>query len=261
MQERKGKKRRRLKTGWRITFELSIIVGAILLSTAMCRGSSHYEEQTESIAPIVTEISVETTDPTQEPVSTIEVTEAPIWREYDPNNGVYPYSMMSTDWIDDIYEEGFTYYQIPYSYTIEGGMFPEVAQAYLWSICKEAGVNYYIVLALIERESGYRYYATGDSGRSKGLMQVQEQYHIERMDALGVEDLYNPYSNMRVGVNYLKEIQDNYLDSSGEHCVLMVYNMGYYGASELWAEDVYSTAYTEQILQRAEEIQQELQEQ
>ena len=259
MQERKGKQRRRLKTGWRITFELSLIIGAILLSIAMCRGSSHYEEPVESIAPIVAEISVETTEPTQEPTTYPEETEEPVERYIDPNNDVYPYSLMSTDWVKDAYEEGFVYYQIPRAYVIEGGMFPEVAQAYLWCICKDAGVDYYTVLALIERESGYRYDCTGDSGRSKGLMQIQERWHTGRMEALGVDDLYNPYSNMRVGVDFLKEIQNKYADSSGDACVLMVYNMGASGASKLWAEDIYSTAYTEQILQRAEEIKQELQ--
>lgn len=193
--------------------------------------------------------------------TTPEVTEADIWEYGDPNNSVYPYSIMSTDWGAEVYEQGFTYYEIPNSYKLEGGMFPEVAQVYLWCICREAGVDYYTALALIERESGYKWDATGDSGASKGLMQIQEKFHLERMGALGVDDLYNPYSNMRVGVNYLKEIQDKYLASSGAHCVLMVYNMGSSGAKKCWAEGIYSTAYTKQILSRAQEIKQELQDQ
>lgn len=179
----------------------------------------------------------------------------------DPDNRIYPYSIMSADWGAGVYAEGYKYYQIPRSYVMGGGMFPEVAQIYLWSICKDADVDYYMVLALIELESGYRYYATGDSGNSIGLMQIQEKWHKERMEALGEDSLFNPYSNMRIGVNYLKEIQDKYISNSGAHCVLMVYNMGYSGASKLWAEGVYSTAYTQQILQRAQEIKQELQDQ
>jgi hypothetical protein len=208
-----------------------------------------------------TEPSQETTEPVQDTTSSTEETDAPICGVGDPNTSVYLYPTMNTDLGAEIYEKGWKYYEIPSSYTMYGGMFPEVAQVYLWCICEEAGVDYYTALALIERESGYRYDAIGDSGNSKGLMQIQEKWHTERMEALGVTDLYNPYANMEVGVNYLKEIQDRYLASSGEHCVLMVYNMGYSRANELWAEGVYSTAYTRQILQRAQEIKQELQDQ
>jgi hypothetical protein len=197
-------------------------------------------------------------EPLPTTISTIVYEEEPIGAG-DPNNDVYPYSMMCTDWGAEIYAEGFTYYEIPQAYAAEGGMFPEVAQVYLWCICRDAGVDYYMVLALIERESGYKFDATGDRGRSKGLMQVQERFHLARMAELGADDLYNPYANMRVGVNYLAEIQDKYLSSSGAHCVLMVYNAGEYGAQKRWAEGIYSTDYSNQILSRAQEIKQELQ--
>lgn len=207
----------------------------------------------ESIASVTVAPVVVTTTP--------EVTDADLVDYGDPNNRIYPYSIMSADWGAEVYAQGYTYYEIPRAYKMEGGMFPEVAQVYLWCICEDAGVDYYTALALIERESGYKWDATGDNGASKGLMQIQERYHLERMEALDVDDLYNPYSNMRVGVDYLKEIQDKYLASSGAHCVLMVYNMGYSGAKECWAEGIYSTAYTRQILSRAQEIKQELQDQ
>lgn len=224
---------------------LVLIVGVILLCTVACSNNDKPVEPVEGTdTPLVsTEIA--------EPITSPEETDAPIWGVGDPNNSVYPYSMMSTDWGVEVYEQGWRYYEIPSSYKMAGGMFPEVAQVYLWRICREAGVDYYTVLALIERESGYRYDATGDNGNSKGLMQVQERWHKDRMQAVGATDLYNPYDNMRVAVNFLKEIQDRYLASSGEHCVLMVYNMGATGANKLWAEGIYSTAYTKQILQRA----------
>lgn len=267
MQESRGQRERIYKRSRRrkqlfirrcigIGLVLAMVVGVILLCTVACSNNSTPKEPVEStVTPTVS------TEPTQEPTSTPEVTEAPIWGEGDPNNRVYSYSTMSTDWGAEVYEEGYRYYQIPRSYAMEGGMFPEVAQVYLWCICKNAGVDYYMVLALIERESGYKWDATGDNGNSKGLMQIQERWHTERMEALGVYDLYNPFQNMRVGVNYIKEIQDRYLASSGAHCVLMVYNMGASGANNLWAEGIYSTAYTKQILQRAQEIKQELQDQ
>lgn len=59
---------------------------------------------------------------------------------------------MSADWGAELYESGFKYYQIPQEYIDEGGCFPEAVQAYLWCLCEERGINYYVVVALIERE-------------------------------------------------------------------------------------------------------------
>lgn len=113
-------------------------------------------------------------------------------------------------------------------------------------------------LALIERESGYHWDKVGDNGNSKGYMQIYEKWHIERMEAEGVTDLFNPYQNIRVGLNCLREIQDKYLASSGENCVLMVYNMGESTAKKLWAKDIYSSAYSREVIARAQELRQEL---
>lgn len=215
---------------------------ALAIILASCKTAEEPAEDTVEAPPLQSEVTVY-----EEPEDTTEVI-------YDP------YSAMSLDWDASVYEEGFVYYEIPEEYTRAGGYFPEVAQVYLWCICRDAGVDYYTVLALIERESGYKYDSTGDSGNSKGLMQIYEYYHLDRMEEVGATDLYNPYDNMRVGVNFLAEIQDKYLASSGENCVLMVYNMGATTAKKYWEQGTYSTDYTRGILQRAQEIQQELQE-
>lgn len=208
-------------------------------------------EITATYIPTPTEIVTDAPEPTEEPE-----------REYygDPNNYIYPYNLMSADWGVELYESGFKYYEIPQEYKDAGGAFPEVVQVYLWCESKEYGVDYYTVLALIEIESGYRWDKTGDNGNSKGYMQIYEKWHTERMDAEGVTDLYNPYQNIRVGLNYLREIQDKYLSSSGENCVLMVYNMGESTAKKLWKDKIYSSEYSRSVLKRAQELRQELQE-
>lgn len=194
---------------------------------------------------------------TQEPDSVAEELE----EEYtDPNNYIYPFNTMSEDWGSELYESGFKYYQIPEKYTQEGGCFPEVVQAYLWSLCKERELNYYVVVALIERESRYKWDASGDNGNSKGYMQIYEKWHIDRMEAEGATDLYNPYENIRVGLNFLQELTDGAVNAD-YHYVLMSYNMGESRAKELNRKGVYSSKYSTGILQRAQEIQQELQEQ
>ena len=100
--------------------------------------------------------------------------------------------------------------------------------------------------------------ATGDCGASSATGYKGASWHTERMEAEGVTDLFNPYQNIRVGLNCLREIQDKYLASSGENCVLMVYNIGESTAKKLWAKDIYSSAYSREVIARAQELRQEL---
>lgn len=200
------------------------------------------------------------TIPYIEATSKAEPSTSPEYTPYgDPNNYVYPYNTMSADWGAELYESGFKYYQIPQEYIDEGGCFPEAVQAYLWCLCDERGINYYVVVALIERESRYQWDASGDNGNSKGYMQIYESWHKERMEAEGVTDLYNPYGNIRVGLNFLQELTGGGVNAD-YHYVLMSYNMGESRAKALYEKGIYSTEYSTGILQRAQEIQQELKE-
>lgn len=176
----------------------------------------------------------------------------------DPDNYVYPFNTMSTDWDGSVYDNGFKLYGIPEEYAREGGCFPEVVQVYLWCLCEQRDIDYYMVVALIERESGYKWDAAGDGGNSVGYMQIGERWHKDRMLEEGVEDLLNPYGNIRVGLNFLQYLNKKYLDNSGANCVLMAYNMGESGARSLWKEGIYSTEYSREVLKRADEIRQEL---
>jgi len=171
----------------------------------------------------------------------------------DPNNCIFPYNTMSADWGVELYERGFRYYQIPQAYIDNGGCLPEVVQGYIWSQCEERGLDYYIVLAMIEKESSYRYDATGDSGASKGYMQVQERWHWKRMQAEGVTDLYDPYGNIRTGLRLLQDLHKVYPDAD-LHFILMCYNMGESKAIELYYSGTYSTGYSRGVIQRAQEI-------
>lgn len=122
---------------------------------------------------------------------------------------------------------------------------------------RERGIDYYTVVAMIERESGYKYDAVGDGGKSVGYLQIGERWHKDRMEAEYVADLSNPYGNIRVGLNYLQELSKRYGDS-GMNCILMAYNMGESGAKKYWSKGIYSTEYSRGILARAEEIRQEI---
>lgn len=120
-------------------------------------------------------------------------------------------------------EQGYFRDDIPMDYE---------TQAYLRAACEETGVDYNLALAVIWRETGYRN-VIGDDGASTGYMQVQERWHRDRMARLGVTDLSDPYSNFRVGCDYLAELMDKHPLTEA----LTAYNSGTPGQSE-YAEAV-----------------------
>lgn len=83
------------------------------------------------------------------------------------------FDTMSEDWgAEDV--EGFTLYEIPEEYERTGGYFPEKMQIYTYCVCRQYGVSYELVIAMIERESGYVFDEVGDDGNSIGYMQIYE---------------------------------------------------------------------------------------
>lgn len=88
-------------------------------------------------------------------------------------------------------------------------------------------------------------------------MQVQEKWHKERIKEEYVDNLYDPYENIRVGLNYLQELIGGE-ENPDYHYVLMCYNMGEPKAKELFSKGIYSSEYSREVLQRAEEIKQEI---
>ena len=99
-------------------------------------------------------------------------------------------------------------------------------QAFLRAACEETGIPYELALAVIRQETEFRN-VVGDDGRSVGYMQVQRRWHEDRMARLGVTDLTDPYSNFRVGCDYLAELLGKY---SLEEA-LTAYNSGKPGKS------------------------------
>lgn len=121
--------------------------------------------------------------------------------------------------------------------------------AYTEEIGYEYGICPEFIQAIIERES------SGDkdanNGCCIGLMQIYQKYHEDRMERLGVSDLYDPYSNILVGADYLAELFEEYEDP---YLVLMVYNMGYRKAISLYRNEQY-TDYALKICERSVELE------
>ncbi len=148
--------------------------------------------------------------------------------------------------------EGFVPVSIPENYARNGGEFPVIVQMYTYSLCKEKGISYPLIVSMIEYESGYRWYILGDSERSYGYMQIQPRYYQDVADQTGDGDLLNPYTNIATGITILEELFWKYGEVSD---VLMVYNCGAGLASEFWDSGIYETEYTKEILERAAEIE------
>lgn len=111
-------------------------------------------------------------------------------------------------------EQGYFRDDVPLSYEL---------QDYLHTACEEAGVPYALALAVIQKETQFRN-VTGDDGASEGYMQVQERWHRERMERLGVDDLADPFGNFRVGCDFLAELIDQY---ESVDLAVTVYNWGH----------------------------------
>ena len=234
---------------------LIILTTAVSVGMFMLMTDKPTKEVTEP--PVVSEEPVEDIPSPTEPNEVTEPVEVPVNPSRDANNYIYPFNTMSLDWGADVYESGFKYYQIPQKYVNTGGCFPEAVQVYLWCLCHDNDIDYYTVVAMIERESGYKWNATSSDGTTKGYMQIYDKWHKARMQAEGVDDIYNPYGNIRVGLNILTELIGKY--GEDYHRVLMSYNMGETGCKNANDRGVYSTDYSRGILQRAQELKQEIQ--
>lgn len=165
-----------------------------------------------------------------------------------------PFSSMSADWGEgDI--DGWRRYNIPEEYKANGGYFPEIVQVYLYCLCRKHDLDYPMVIAMIEVESGYRYDAQSEDG-GLGYLQVVYEWHKDRMAGLHEDALLNPYINIRIAVDYLSELKDRFI---ADDEVLTAYNYGVTGAKEnFWDKGVYQSPYSDRVLAIRNRIHEEL---
>ena len=119
-------------------------------------------------------------------------------------------------------------------------------QAFIIRSCEELNMEPAVIVAMIDQESDFRADCVGDSGASVGLMQVQPQWHQERMDKLGVTDLMNPPQNVAVGMDYMAELLDT---GNGLEWALAAYNAGANGADK-----GFGFGYAEEVLAKCESL-------
>lgn len=115
----------------------------------------------------------------------------------------------------------------------EYGICPELLQAVAW------------------QES--RYQESVQAEGCTGLMQISERWHQDRMEKLGVTDLYDPAGNMKVAADYLAELVEKYEDIG---MVLMVYN-GDSQAQDYQESGAGLSDYAAAVLQMSEQLERE----
>ena len=115
-------------------------------------------------------------------------------------------------------------------------------QHWLYELCEEKGVDFYIVMAMIAIESNYNPDAVNDYGTCVGYMQVNPDYHSMGMDITA------PCSNLLAGVSLMERL----LTHSGWDYTwaLNAYNGGGAYADEMKGD----TAYSIFVKEKAEEL-------
>ena len=178
--------------------------------TSISEVSSIPEESIETSEPEISEVSIDISEVSEESLE--EIVEEP-----------------------PVYEHMAVYYDVPLSKDL---------QDHIILLCREYSIEPAIVFAMIDLESNFNPKEVGDGGDSKGLMQVQSKWHQKRMDKLGVTDLFDPYQNVKVGIDYLGEMNEK---GKSIEWVLMAYNGGPRYANRKTKEGIV-TKYAERVI-------------
>ena len=106
-----------------------------------------------------------------------------------------------------------------------------------------------LLIAIIEAESSGN--PNAKNGNCLGIMQVSEKWHTDRMEKLGVSDLYDESGNILVATDYLYELFMKYGDVG---MMLMRYN-GDSSAKDYWNGNGELSEYAKKIINRTEELE------
>lgn len=198
-----------------------IVTAGILITQALTDKPAERPQATESI---------EQQEPNPEPITlTSEATEQAATISEAPEQSIAP-------------EPRYIYYNVPLA---------DDLQEYTQDLCKEHGVQYELVLALMSAETDYRTNIISKTN-DYGIMQINKINHERLSKTLGITDYLDPEQSIRAGIYMLSEIAENY-DTPQE--ILMVYNRGHAGAKRLWRQGTTTTKYTNRVLERMKTLE------
>ncbi len=123
-------------------------------------------------------------------------------------------------------------------------LMPEEQQEFVFYLCSGYNIDFTLVMALIQHESHFDPAAISKTD-DYGYMQINVKNHRWLTETIGVTDYTDPYQNIRAGVFVLRKLFERYQDVD---MVLMAYNMGENGAERLWDKGIFTTDYTQEVL-------------
>lgn len=119
---------------------------------------------------------------------------------------------------------------------------------YIEEIASMYGLDAELVHAIIMVESNYDANALS-SANCMGLMQISPRWHADRMERLGVTNLYDPYGNVLVGCDFLAELLEDY----DLEFALMIYNQGLDSARRTYASTGQSN-YSKTVIEKYQNL-------
>lgn len=129
---------------------------------------------------------------------------------------------------------------------------------HIQGLCADYEIPVELVLAVIETESSYKADAISKAG-AVGMMQVIPESHYPRMIRLNCTDLFDPYQNITVGMDFLSELIEKY--NGNTHKALTAYNHGEKGANDkFFSNGIYQSDYSRKVLEMTEKIKGEIKE-
>lgn len=131
---------------------------------------------------------------------------------------------------------------------------PEELQEFTYYLSTGYYIDFSFVMGLMFCESSFRTDCVSGTN-DYGLMQINKQNHEWLSEQLGLDNISDPYQNIRAGLFILRQLFEKYDDPAK---VAMAYNMGEYGASQLWEQGVYETNYSKKVLTKADEYKAQL---
>ena len=105
---------------------------------------------------------------------------------------------------------------------------------YTLNLCSQYGVDSSVIFSVMYHESHFNAGATSGSG-AQGLMQIIPRYSASRMAKLGVTNLYDPASNILVGIDLLAEYYHTY---GSWNQALTAYRTGNVGSDSAYAATI-----------------------
>lgn len=131
-----------------------------------------------------------------------------------------------------------------------------MADSEVYALAEEIGGAYGICPELLQAIAWHesRYEEDASNGGCEGLMQVSEKWHRDRMEELGVTDLYDPRQNMTVAADYLAELFEEYGEPG---MVLMKYNGDSTSVARYGKLGYGMSGYAEGVLQMSARMERE----